>query len=263
MSRLAWLHPGPLPGAGLSRAGTSGKRVLCRDIQLVDNIKDDRWKKGSYNRYVETLPGWRRLVPIRQNGLLPTVQHYTVIKVLSQIPNLLTLVRIVACPILILLLKEGNYSLALALFIFAGITDGLDGYIAKRYNCVSSLGEVLDPLADKLLIASTYIMLAILGDIPFWLLIVVMFRDLVIVAGYLILVAMGTRDFMNPTYISKVNTFTQISLMVCILIEKASIVSIPWMIDLLIIAVLFTTIISGVQYIWQWGIRQEMDGSSG
>ena len=68
---------------------------------------------------------------------------------------------------------------------------------------------------------------------------------------------------MNPTYISKVNTFTQISLMVCILIEKASIVSIPWMIDLLIIAVLFTTIISGVQYIWQWGIRQEMDGSSG
>ena len=148
--------------------------------------------------------------------------------------------------------------MALALFIIAGITDGLDGLIAKRFNCVSSLGTVLDPMADKLLIASTYIMLAILGDIPFWLLIVVMFRDLVIVAGYLILVVMGAKILMKPTYSSKVNTFLQISLMVCILIQKSGFLQFPLVIDALVIGVLCSTIISGVQYVWQWAIRQEL-----
>ena len=101
---------------------------------------------------------------------------------LSQIPNLLTLVRVAACPMLVLLLYEGRYELALYLFIVAGITDGLDGFIAKRFDCESKFGAVLDPSADKLLIASAYIMLAFLGDIPFWLLILVVFRDLVIIA---------------------------------------------------------------------------------
>ena len=80
---------------------------------------------------------------------------------LSQIPNLLTLVRVAACPVLVLLLYEGRYELALYLFIVAGITDGLDGFIAKRFDCESKFGAVLDPSADKLLIASAYIMLAI------------------------------------------------------------------------------------------------------
>ena len=121
---------------------------------------------------------------------------------ISLIPNLLTLARISACPILVLLLHNHNYDLALYLFIAAGITDGLDGYIAKQFNCVSNLGMVLDPMADKLLIGSTYIMLAILGDIPFWLLVVVMFRDLVIVVGYLIIVVMG-QTVSNPTHLLK------------------------------------------------------------
>ena len=118
----------------------------------------------------------------------------------SQIPNLLTLLRIAACPVLVLLLSDRSYDTAILLFLAAGITDGLDGYIAKRYDCVSSLGAILDPIADKLLIASAYIMLAILQDIPFWLLIVVMFRDLVIVVGYLVLVVMGDEIPMNPSH---------------------------------------------------------------
>ena len=152
--------------------------------------------------------------------------------------------------------------MALALFFAAGITDGLDGYIAKRFDCVSKLGAVLDPVADKLLIGSAYIMLAILGDIPFWLLIVVMFRDLVIVVGYFIFVMMGVDVPMRPTYSSTVNTFVQISLMVVVLLDKASILHIPLVIDALILGVLATTIFSGVQYVWLWGIRQEIDGPS-
>jgi cardiolipin synthase len=178
---------------------------------------------------------------------------------LSQIPNLLTLVRVAACPILVLLLHERSYELALYLFIAAGITDGLDGYIAKKFDCVTSFGAVLDPIADKLLIASAYIMLAILGDIPFWLLIVVMFRDLVIIVGYLILVVMGHDLPMRPTYMSKINTFMQISLMGAVLVEKSGLLEISPLVVFLIAGVVVTTVVSGAQYVWFWGIRQDFD----
>ncbi len=175
---------------------------------------------------------------------------------LSQIPNLLTLLRIAACPVLVVALHGGDYDFALLLFLAAGITDGLDGYIAKRCNFVTGLGAILDPIADKLLIASAYIMLAILQDIPFWLLIVVMFRDLVIVVGYLVLVVMGEDIPMKPTYISKINTFLQISLVIAVLSGKADWLHNPFVIDGLVIGVLITTIISGGQYVWAWGIRR-------
>ena len=181
---------------------------------------------------------------------------------LSQIPNLLTLLRIAACPVLVLLLRGGSYDLAMLLFLAAGITDGLDGYIAKRYHCVSSLGAILDPIADKLLIASAYIMLAMLQDIPFWLLIVVMFRDLVIVAGYLVLVVMGEEIPMKPTYISKVNTFLQIALVVAVLLGKADWLDIPFMVQTLVVGVLITTVTSGSQYVWAGAIRRDPTKSS-
>ncbi len=176
---------------------------------------------------------------------------------LSLVPNLLTLARIASCPILVLLLYEQNYDLALYLFIAAGVTDSLDGYIAKQFNCVSNLGKILDPMADKLLIGCAYIMLAVLGDIPFWLVVLVMFRDLVIVVGYLIIVVMVQTVSIQPTWPSKVNTFLQISLMVAVLLEKSAILSVPMVVDVLIFGVLITTVTSGVQYVWLWGIRQE------
>jgi cardiolipin synthase len=149
--------------------------------------------------------------------------------------------------------------MALYLFIAAGITDGLDGYIAKKFDCVTSFGAVLDPIADKLLIASAYIMLAILGDIPFWLLIAVMFRDLVIIVGYLILVVMGHDVPMRPTYMSKINTFMQISLMGAVLVEKSGLLEISPLVVVLIAGVVVTTVVSGAQYVWFWGIRQDFD----
>ncbi|MEM7193509.1 MAG: CDP-alcohol phosphatidyltransferase family protein [Pseudomonadota bacterium] len=182
---------------------------------------------------------------------------------LAQVPNILTLLRIAACPVLVILLNGQNYGAALLLFLVAGITDGLDGYIAKRYNFVSKLGAILDPIADKLLIASTYIMLAILQDIPFYLLIVVMFRDLVIVAGYLILVMMGENVPMRPLYTSKINTFLQITLMIAVLMAKAHLLAFPMLVEILIVGVVITTVVSGVQYVWSWGIRREYGEESG
>lgn len=179
---------------------------------------------------------------------------------LSQIPNLLTLLRIIACPVLVLLLSGGAHELALALFLFAGATDGLDGYIAKRYHYTSTFGAILDPVADKLLIASAYIMLSALGGIPFWLVVAVMFRDLVIVGGYLVLAMMGEEVPMKPSYTSKVNTFMQISLVVAVLAERAEWLHIPGLFNVLVAGVLLTTVLSGGQYVWAWGIRRD-DGA--
>jgi cardiolipin synthase len=178
---------------------------------------------------------------------------------LSLVPNLLTLLRIAACPVLILVLNSGNYQVALLLFLASGITDGLDGFIAKRFNCVSKLGAILDPIADKLLISSAYVMLALLGDIPFYLLVVVIFRDLVIVVGYLVLLLVMKEDVpMRPIYSSKFNTFLQIILVVFVLFEKSQWLVIPYAVDILIIGVIVTSVLSGSLYVWHWGIKRDL-----
>lgn len=183
---------------------------------------------------------------------------------LSQVPNLLTLLRIAACPVLVLVLSAGNYKIALVLFLASGITDGLDGYIAKRFNCVSSLGAILDPIADKLLISSAYVMLALLGDIPFYLLVVVIFRDLVIIIGYFVLrVVMDDEIPMRPIYSSKLNTFLQITLVVFVLFEKSGWLLIPLLIPALVAGVVVTSVVSGCLYVWQYGISRDLNGGQG
>ena len=175
---------------------------------------------------------------------------------LSQIPNLLTMLRIVATPVIVLLLYQRSYESALILFLAAGITDGLDGFIAKRFNFVTRLGAMLDPLADKMLLISALIMLTIIGDIPFWLIIFVVFRDVLIIGGYVMLESLE-EDEMSPTpsYISKLNTFLQISQVIGVLIEKAQWFHFSFALDLLIGGVLLTTIASGMHYLWIWGVK--------
>ena len=142
------------------------------------------------------------------------------ISVVAQIPNVLTLSRIAAAPILILLLRDENFELALILFVLAGLTDGLDGWIAKRFNCASQLGARLDPLADKIIIISAYFMLVLGGMLPFWLVTLVIFRDAVIVGGYLVLTTLDGDIPMQPTKSSKTNTVLQITLVIAVLFEK-------------------------------------------
>jgi len=162
-----------------------------------------------------------------------------------------------------MLLLYEEFSYALLLYTVAGISDGLDGYIAKRYNYVSRLGSVLDPLADKLLLVSTFIALAWLGLLPAWLVIAVILRDLLIVIGAAAYYLLIGKYEMEPSLISKVNTFSQIVLGLAIVLSE-SLISLPqWLTVWLIFLVLGTTIVSGVDYVWIWGRRAYQVSRSG
>lgn len=178
------------------------------------------------------------------------------------IPNLLTLLRIGLVPVLILLLQNQVYTAALAVFVIAGITDGVDGFIAKRFDCVTRLGSILDPLADKLLLLSAFVMLTIAGVFPFWLLIIAGFRDLVIVCGVVVLTILYDKAEMKPIWSSKLNTFLQILLVGVVLVQKAGILEFGWTIQVLIWLVAITTVLSGMQYVYEWGFRQHHDPKS-
>jgi len=142
-----------------------------------------------------------------------------------------------------------------AIFVGAGITDGLDGWIAKKFNCVTRLGSILDPIADKVLIVSTYVVLVLLGDLPFWLLLLIVFRDLGIIGGYLILDTLHDSVPLHPSFLSKANTLLQIILVAVVLIDRAGWVHLPWLNEFLIVLVGLTTLISGIHYGYLWFIR--------
>lgn len=166
------------------------------------------------------------------------------------IPNLLTLARIALVPWLIVLLQEQQFLASLIVFVVAGITDGLDGYIAKHYNAQTKLGAILDPLADKALLVSSFVMLSMMQLIPFWLVVAVVFRDVVIVCGYLIFVLFFGAVEAQPLKISKLNTFLQILFIVMVLGMLAGGSELSVLIHPLSYAVLVTSIASGCAYVY-------------
>jgi cardiolipin synthase len=178
---------------------------------------------------------------------------------ISQLPNLITIFRIALVPVLILLLKEQEYAMALAVFVIAGVSDGLDGFIAKRFHFESRLGSILDPLADKTLLVSSYVMLMLLNHLPFWLMLTVAFRDLLIVGGYLVYTSMVGPVQMRPSWLSKLNTFMQIALVIVILGQQAFQLIYTPMVDALIYAVLLTTVASGLHYLWVWLVIKDVE----
>lgn len=177
----------------------------------------------------------------------------------SQLPNLITLSRFALAPALVLALNDGNYMLALVIFVVAGFSDGLDGFIAKRFNYQSRLGAILDPAADKILLVSSYVMLTVLQHLPVWLVIVVAFRDLLIVGGYLVYTSMYGPVQMRPSALSKFNTFMQIALVVAVLVDQATGSLHPDAIRALVYIVLLTTVASGGHYLWTWGVMKEIE----
>lgn len=177
--------------------------------------------------------------------------------VVSYIPNLLTVLRIAAAPVLIMLLKYEMFPGALLLFVLAGISDGLDGYIAKRFRYQTRLGAILDPVADKVLLVSCFVVLTVMNHIPFWLLVVVVFRDIVIVGGYLLLVILEGGVKMNPSRISKLNTVFQICLIAAVLIKLAVGNQVAFVIPGLIALVTITSVMSGAHYVWVCAFRRD------
>src|SRR5436305_9381083 len=128
------------------------------------------------------------------------------------IPNLITCGRLLAVPIAVWLILDDHYTAAFWVFIAAGVSDALDGYIAKNFDSRSRLGAMLDPLADKTLLTSVYIALVVAGQLPGWLVFLVVLRDTLILAGFVRIQAAGAPRRFDPLFISKLNTLLQIAL---------------------------------------------------
>ena len=126
------------------------------------------------------------------------------------IPNLITLGRILLVPVVVWAIIYGELWLAFVLFLAAGVSDAVDGYLAKRFNMASELGAYLDPLADKTLIVSIYVTLGIAGKIPLWLVILVVSRDIMIIGAIMLSWLLGSPLKVKPLLVSKLNTVAQI-----------------------------------------------------
>ena len=126
------------------------------------------------------------------------------------IPNLITLGRILLVPIVVWAIASGSMWIAFVLFVAAGVSDAVDGFLAKRFRMTTELGAYLDPLADKALIVSIYLTLGINGEIPRWLVILVVSRDILIVGGVILSWLVGPPLRMRPLVVSKLNTVAQI-----------------------------------------------------
>jgi cardiolipin synthase len=173
---------------------------------------------------------------------------------ISDLPNIISAIRLLAViPVIYLLISE-HYGWALLLFAAAGISDGVDGLLAKHYGWRTQLGGILDPLADKALLISCYLVLGAMGMIPVWLVLAVVLRDLVIVSGGVLYHYLVEDVKAAPTAISKLNTVLQLLVIVLIIADAGPLIIVPGaLIDLLLWVTLATTVASGAQYVWVWG----------
>ncbi|MGM0676922.1 CDP-alcohol phosphatidyltransferase family protein [Ectothiorhodospira marina] len=171
---------------------------------------------------------------------------------LRQLPNTITLLRIaLTVPIIWALLAEA-YGLVLGLLLLAGLSDALDGWLVRRYGWYTRLGGYLDPLADKVLVVSTYFTVAWTGLLPWWLVVLVVAREVIILSGALAFRAVTRSLEMQPLFISKVNTFMQIVLVLSVIVS-AGVFSLPaWYLEGLLVLVLLTTVSSGLAYVVAW-----------
>jgi cardiolipin synthase (CMP-forming) len=170
----------------------------------------------------------------------------------KDIPNLISLARILLTVPVVLALLDHAFLWALLLFVAAGVSDGVDGFLAKRFHWQSRLGSLIDPLADKLLLVSSSISLAWMGLLPVWLVAAVLLRDLIIVSGATYWNFHFGRLEARPTVVSKINTFVQIVLVLTVVAEQALDILHEGVVPALVWITLATTVSSGIDYVWTW-----------
>jgi cardiolipin synthase (CMP-forming) len=168
------------------------------------------------------------------------------------LPNLITLGRLLCVPIAIWLVLIDHPALAFWLFIIAGLSDAVDGFIAKHFDQRSELGALLDPVADKALLVSMYVTLGLAKHLPAWLVILVVFRDALIIGGFLLVAALGHPMRWEPLLVSKLNTALQIALVGVVLASLGFAVAVTALETVLVYAVAATTTISGAGYLVRW-----------
>lgn len=168
---------------------------------------------------------------------------------LRHLPNLICVFRILLVWPIVRALYAADYGLALMLFGVAAVSDGLDGYLAKRFNWTSDLGKILDPVADKLLLVVVFVVATWLGLVPWWLTAAAVARDVLIALGAMIY-SLWFGDLRGrPTVISKINTGVQIVYLIGVIVSEAIGVPAPEVLGALAFIVLATTLISGLHYL--------------
>ena len=171
------------------------------------------------------------------------------------IPNALTFLRILLIAPFAGALLVGYYRLALLIFFVAAATDGLDGFLARHFNWRSRFGAVADPLADKALLITAYLMLTVTGVLPVWLFVLVLGRDLIIVCGALAYHYVVGRYDMQPSIPGKINTFVQILVVLAIIMFLGGLPMQPWILEGGILLVALSATASGGHYLLVWGVR--------
>jgi len=180
------------------------------------------------------------------------------------LPNIISLARLISVPMVIWLIVAGHLAVAFWVFVAAGLSDAVDGAIAKGFGMTSELGGYLDPIADKALLGAVFIALGWRGDVPTWLVILVVSRDLLLVGGTILMIVLNQAVIIAPIMISKINTACQIALAAVILGEHGlglglELDPMPGLLTLLVAA---TTVISGGLYLYGWAGQQSGEGGS-
>jgi cardiolipin synthase (CMP-forming) len=168
------------------------------------------------------------------------------------VPNYITIARFLAVPAIIYALLHGYLMTAFVGFLAAGISDALDGTIARHFNSRSDLGTWMDPVADKLLLVSVFIVLGWMEHLPDWLVLLVITRDVLIVGAVILSSLMGQPLRLSPIFVSKANTAAQIVLVVAVLAMLAGVVSVPGFIPAMIAVTAALTIASALSYFVIW-----------
>jgi len=172
---------------------------------------------------------------------------------LLNVANLISFGRLCAVPLAFWLVIDHALGGAFILFVLAGASDAVDGWLARRAGGGNAIGAVLDPMADKALLVTMYVTLAAIGAVPDWLAILVVFRDLIIVGGFMVLVLAGHSPAIRPLFVSKVNTTLQIILLGLTLFLAGFGVAAPGVavvMNVLTWVVAATTLASGGAYVW-------------
>ena len=179
------------------------------------------------------------------------------------IPNFITIGRLILVPLIMWLIVADKPTTAFWFFVAAGISDAVDGFLARQFNMRSDLGTYLDPLADKALLVSIYIVFAVLAEIPVWLAMVVVSRDLLIVGGVVLAWMLGRPVAMHPRTVSKVNTVAQIVLAAVVLGDLAFPPDFAEVRAILVYVVAALTITSTAVYLVDWVRHMSASEASG
>jgi cardiolipin synthase len=168
------------------------------------------------------------------------------------IPNLITLGRILLVPIVVWAIASNQMEIAFAVFVVAGVSDAVDGFLAKRFNLRSELGALLDPLADKALLVSIFVTLGVWGAIPRWIVILVVSRDIMIVGAVIVSWLFDKPVPMKPSMVSKLNTVAQVAFAALVLASLGfGFAPIPYDLVLMMLVTVFT-LVSVALYLVEW-----------